>query len=145
MMLESIEKIIRSNDLAVLATCVDNRPHCSLMAYVPHEDCRIVYMLTNKDSRKFRNISANSKVSLMVDNRLDDQVSRPDIKALTIGGTCSPAALEDQERIKKFLLQSHPQLETLSRLENTIAIEVRAESFLLLDGVNEAFFIDISR
>lgn len=144
-MLETIEKIIRSNDLAVLATCVDNKPHCSLMAYVPHEDCRTIYMLTNKESRKFRNISANSKVSLMVDNRLDDQVSRPAIKALTIGGTCAPAAQEEQERIKKLMLQKHPQLETLSSLENTIAIEVRSESFLLLDGVNEAFFIDISR
>jgi nitroimidazol reductase NimA-like FMN-containing flavoprotein (pyridoxamine 5'-phosphate oxidase superfamily) len=143
-MLETIEKIIRANDLAVLATCAENQPHCSLMAYVPNNDCRTIYMLTQKDSRKFRNISANARVSLMVDTRFDDQKSRPTIKALTISGTCKPSAQSMQKQLKDLLAQNHPQLKTLSAQKDAIVLEITIKSFLLLDGIDNAFFMELS-
>ncbi len=144
-MLESIQEIIRTNNLAVLATCAENQPHCSLMAYASLDDFRLIYMMTQKDSRKFRNISANPRVSLMVDTRLDNPENRPSIKALTIGGICRPAAQIDQARLKDLLLQSHPQLKNLSAQQDAVVMEITAESFLLLDGVDNAFFVDLSR
>ncbi len=144
-MLETIKKIILNNDLAVLATCADNQPRCSLMAYVPGEDCRILYMLTQRDSLKFRNISANSRVSLMVDTRIDNPGSRQSINALTITGECRPSPGSAQNRLKELLLQKHPQLKTLAAKQDAIVMEITPESFLLLDGVNDAFFVELYR
>jgi nitroimidazol reductase NimA-like FMN-containing flavoprotein (pyridoxamine 5'-phosphate oxidase superfamily) len=143
-MLESIQEIIRTNNLAVLATCAENQPHCSLMAYISLEEQELIYMLTQKDSRKFRNISANPKVSLMVDTRLDNPEKRTSIKALTINGTCRPAEQTGQNHLKDLLLKRHPQLKALTDHQDAVVIEIKAESFLLLDGVNNAFFMDIS-
>jgi len=139
-----MREIIRANDLGVLATCADHQPHSSLMAYVPHEDCRTIYMLTQRDSRKFRNISANPRVSLMVDTRLDSPESRPAIKALTISGTCSPSPQSMQKQFKHLLVQNHPQLETMAAQEDSIVMEITIESILLLDGIDNAYFVELS-
>lgn len=143
-MLESIQEIIRTNNLAVLATCAENQPHCSLMAYIFLEEQGLIYMMTQKDSRKFRNISANPRVSLMVDTRLDNPEKRTSIKALTINGTCRPAEQTGQNHLKDLLLKRHPQLKVLTDHQDVVVIEIKVGSFLLLDGVNNALFMDIS-
>ena len=142
--LETMQEILCANDLAVLATCAENQPHCSLMAYVPNEDCRTIYMLTQRDSRKFRNISANPRVSLMVDTRLDSPESRTAIKALTISGTCSPCPQSMQKQFKQLLVQKHSQLKTLSAQKDAIVLEITIKSFLLLDGIDNAYFVELS-
>lgn len=143
-MLEIIKDFIVNNDLAVLATSAENMPHCSLMAYVADDDGRKIYMLTRKDSRKFRNIKANPKVCLMVDTRANHGGARAKIKALTISGTCSSVSLSDQGRLLDRLLHTHPQLEILAQHKDAVVMEVAAESFLFLDGVNDAFFVDLT-
>lgn len=144
-MLETIKEIIRSNNLAVLATCAGKKPHCSLMAYVPSRDCLTIHMLTRKDSRKFRNISANPEVSLMVDTRAGNPGGRQSIKALTISGTCLPVPSSEQDSLLDLLLRTHPQLEILAEQSDAVVMEVAAASFLLLDGVNDAFFVDLTQ
>ena len=142
-MLETIRDIISASDLAVLATCADNQPHCSLMAYAVHNDSSIL-MLTRRETRKFKNISANPRVSVMVDTRLESSEQRFAIKALTINGVCSPCSKHEQKRLKDLLVVQHPQLKELAALEDSVVVEVKADSFLLLDGVSNAFFLDLS-
>ncbi|MFP4236952.1 MAG: pyridoxamine 5'-phosphate oxidase family protein [Desulfonatronovibrio sp.] len=144
-MLEMIKHIIMNNDLAVLATSAENKPYCSLMAYVAGDDGRKIYMLTRKDSRKFRNIKTNPKVCLMVDTRANHNKDRAKVKALTISGTCCPVSASDQSALLDQLLYTHPQLKTLARYRDAVVMEVAAESFLLLDGVNDAFFMDLTQ
>ena len=143
-MMEKAHGIILSSDLAVLATCAENQPHCSLMAYVSSEDCRKLYMMTLRDSRKFRNISANPGVSVMVDTRMDNPGRRESIMALTIGGTCRPAPQSIQAELMELLLHRHPQLQGLGSQKDTVVMEIAVHSFLLLDGVNDAWFQNVS-
>ncbi|MFO7727420.1 MAG: pyridoxamine 5'-phosphate oxidase family protein [Desulfonatronovibrio sp.] len=144
-MLKTIKEIIRANDLAVLATSAENTPYCSLMAYVSGDGGLKIYMLTRKDSRKFRNINANPQVCLMVDTRADKQGDRQSIKALTISGTCFPAHSSEQDPLLDLLIRTHPQLKTLAEYSDAVVMQVAAESFLLLDGVNDAFFVDLTQ
>ncbi len=46
-----------------------NEPHCSLMSYAVNEDCREIYMMTFRSTRKYENLLSNPVVSLLVDNR----------------------------------------------------------------------------
>lgn len=140
-MIETIHKIIQDYDLAVLATSADNMPHCSLMAYAADNECARLYMLTRRDSQKFRNISTNPLVSIMVDTRLDSQ-ERDSIKALTISGVCAEA--HDQQGLKKMLVHKHPQLASLAGQQDALVLEIHIKSFLLLDGVEKAIFIEVS-
>ncbi|EFI35684.1 pyridoxamine 5'-phosphate oxidase-related FMN-binding protein [Desulfonatronospira thiodismutans ASO3-1] len=141
-MLETIKEIIHQNDLAVLATSHEDRPHCSLMAYVPDSDCTRIYLLTLKDSRKFANISRNPYVSLLVDTR-DPHEPRKDYKALTISGTCAPADTTEQEKLRQDMVKQHPQLKELADKPDCVLLVVNINSFLLLDGVSTAHYIEL--
>lgn len=137
---EKIIGIIRSNDLAVLATSFQDRPHCSLMAYATDEQCRNIYMLTRQDSRKYKNIKANHLVSVMIDTRVQS-LDRKNIQALTISGEYIPVPEREQKSLMDIIVKKHPQLKTLSALPDVIVIKIQIESFLLLDGVNDAYYI----
>ncbi|WP_045214784.1 pyridoxamine 5'-phosphate oxidase family protein [Desulfonatronovibrio magnus] len=140
-MQDIILKIMKQNDLAVLTTSTENQPHCSLMAFICDDKGHNIFMLTQKDSSKFRNISANPKVAVMIDTRTQSP-DRSSIKALTVKGTCSPAQSIDQDTLKEQLLKQHPQLQGLAAQRDAIILQIKAESFLLLDGVSDAYFME---
>ncbi|WP_291319514.1 pyridoxamine 5'-phosphate oxidase family protein [Desulfonatronospira sp.] len=139
-MLETIKEMIRRNDLAVLATSHEDRPHCSLMAYMPDSDCTRIYLLTLKDSRKFANISRNPWVSLLVDTR-DPREPRKYFRALTISGTCAPADSWEQDNLIQVMVHRHPQLKEFVQNPDRVLLVVNINSFLLLDGVSNAHYI----
>ncbi len=141
-MLEKIREIIRENDLAVLATSHEDKPHCSLMAYIPDRECSRIYLLTLKDSRKFANISRNPYVSLLIDTR-NSHGPREAFKSLTISGTCAPADSLEQENLKQDMVKRHPQVKELADKPDCVLLVVNINSFLLLDGVSTAHYIDL--
>jgi len=137
-MLATMQEMLRSHDLCVLATAAENRPHCSLMAYVCDDAARYVYMVTYRHSLKFRNLQDNPAVSLLVDTRGGGGA---EIKALTAAGVYEP--LQDPaaiEAARSRLLAAHPRLEVFLKSDGAEIIAVRLSSFLLLDGLTEAAF-----
>lgn len=139
-MREQMTAMVKENDICVLATAGDNRPHCSLMAYVAAQTGESLYMATPRHSRKFKNLSRNPAVSLLIDTRAKHP--REKTKALTVSGVCTPLADPTERRdAAERLLAAHPQLATLFEDPDVAILCVKAESFLLLDGVSEARFL----
>ncbi len=137
-MLAEMKQLLRGKTLCVLATLAGGKPHCSLMAYVANKDGTEIYMATHRSTRKFRNITDNPAVSILIDTR---EEALPHLaRALTVGGTC--IRIEDDVRkqlVRNQLLAAHPHLEDfLSHQENEM-LRVRIESFLLLKGLTEAY------
>lgn len=145
-MMERMKSLLKEEDMCVLATCSDNRPHCSLMGYVTDEDAENLYLVTLKDSRKYRNIVENPHVSLLVDTRREiPEVGRAGVKALTVHGTCRPLPPEEGRLILDRLARRHPQLSALTRDPSAVVLEVKVEGLLLLDGVARAHYRSVDR
>jgi len=66
-MLEKMKNIVRGNDLCVLATVFEGKPHCSLMYYISDEEGHEIYMVSNKQTKKYANLIENPTVSLPID------------------------------------------------------------------------------
>jgi len=45
-MIDKMKKIVMDEKYCVLATAMDNKPYCSLMAYAVEDDCSKIYMVT---------------------------------------------------------------------------------------------------
>lgn len=85
--LETIHSLIRTNDVCVLSTVFEGKPHCSLMSYVVDDECREFYMITRPGSMKYRNLEQNGSVSLLIDSREQEPDGRREgIRALTVSG-----------------------------------------------------------
>lgn len=136
-MLAEMKQLVKEKNMCVLATIADNKPYCSLMAYAPSEDCTEIYMATRRSTRKFKNLSENPAVSLMIDNR--EEIPRSEARALTVEGTCTCIEDASQKQLARTrLLSRHPYLkEFLSHIDNEMLC-VRIRSLLLLKGLSEA-------
>jgi nitroimidazol reductase NimA-like FMN-containing flavoprotein (pyridoxamine 5'-phosphate oxidase superfamily) len=55
-MLEEIKALAREKNSCVLATIVDRKPYCSLMAYVTHTACTEIYMVTQRQKKIWRHL-----------------------------------------------------------------------------------------
>jgi len=145
-MLDKMKTLVKEKDICVLATASGNKPHCSLMAYATDDECSELYMVTNRDTRKYRNLVQNSTVSLLIDTRDEVQYSgRLKAKALTVEGEFELI----EEAAKKALVRDrlrakHPHLEELISHPDSEVFSIRVTSFLLLEGPTDAYFEKIS-
>jgi nitroimidazol reductase NimA-like FMN-containing flavoprotein (pyridoxamine 5'-phosphate oxidase superfamily) len=141
-MLDKIKALVREKDICVLATTSADKPHCSLMAYVTEEDCREIYMVTHRQSRKYENLIKNPSVSLLIDTREEHLGSRrSDAKALTVSGTFGKIDDENKRtQVRSNLLAKHPHVKEFLNHPDAEIFCIRVESFLLLDGLTDAYY-----
>ncbi len=143
-MLQKMKALLRENSLCVLATSLDDKPHCSLMAYITDDRAVKLYMVTLNTSRKYRNIMRNPRVSLLVDSRIDDKSGAGSIKALTVSGTCSVVRDKpDKDSILARMEQSVPSIREIMIHPDAEVISIQVESLLLLEGPAQAHFIEV--
>jgi len=145
MMLEKMKDLVRSQNVCVLATASGNQPHCSLMSYTTDADCREMYMVTFRKTKKYRNLKDNPAVSLLIDTREEDRgEKRRQARALTVNGLFEE--VKDQKKrdmIRALLLERHPHLDILAEDPDAEFFTVRIKSLQLLEGVAEASFATV--
>jgi nitroimidazol reductase NimA-like FMN-containing flavoprotein (pyridoxamine 5'-phosphate oxidase superfamily) len=138
-MLAEMKALAREKNICVLATVAGRKPHCSLMAYVTNENCTEMYLVTHKNTNKYKNLMENPSVSLLIDTR---EISpRSKAKALTVEGEC--AAIESEKKrntVQAMLLAVHPHLAEFINHSEAEILCVQIRSFLLLNGLQEAHF-----
>jgi nitroimidazol reductase NimA-like FMN-containing flavoprotein (pyridoxamine 5'-phosphate oxidase superfamily) len=143
MILEDMKALAREKNICVLATITNNKPYCSLMAYVTNKACSEIYMVTHRQTQKFQNLVANPAVSLLIDTR--DTLPRTAARAMTVEGIYQKIADPDKEqKVRRKLLSAHPHLTGFMGHPEAEVIQIKIKSFLLLDGLSRASFEDLS-
>jgi len=144
-MIDKIKDLIEQKDSCVMATVSGEDPHCSLMSYVTNEDCREIYMISLRGTKKYRNMINNSSVSLLIDTREDDVGrKRENINALTVRGTFQN--IGDEAKKRRFfdkLLKRHPHLKGFADSDELEVFQVNVKSVELLEGLSNAYFEEL--
>jgi nitroimidazol reductase NimA-like FMN-containing flavoprotein (pyridoxamine 5'-phosphate oxidase superfamily) len=142
MMLKEMKALAKEKNICVLATVIGDRPYCSLMAYVTDENCEEIYMVTLRNTQKYKNLTENPAVSLLIDTR--EKSPRSEAKALTVAGEYSK--IESEEKRKKVqtrLLAVHPHLTDFMNHPEAEILCIEISSFLMLKGLQDAHFESI--
>jgi len=98
---ERLHEILASQRLGVLATESGGLPHCSLVAIAETADLKQLLFCTSRETRKYRNLKANPRVSVLVDTRSNKESDVRDALAVSAVG-------------EAFEIESPPQLQTLT-------------------------------
>ena len=144
-MIEKMKRLVRENSTCVLATALDNRPHCSLMSYAVDPLCTTIYMVTHKETKKYRNLQQNPNVSLLIDTRAKDRPAESlPVMALTVTGILkSPMDSEEGVLARGLLLDRHPPLREFLQDTGAEIFAVTIRSFQLLEGIKDASFFSV--
>ena len=142
---ETIRQMLHDQDMCVLATAAGDMPHTSLMAYVCDDGCTRMYMVTHRETKKYHNLQQNSRVSVMVDTRMNHgALQRRQIQALTVNGTISFFSHDDRaEQIRERFVARHVHLADFACDESAVFFEVKVESFQLLSSVSDAVYLEV--
>ena len=141
-MLEKMKDIVKGNDLCVLATVSEGKPNCSLMSYISDDEGQEIYLISQKQTKKYFNLMENPTVSLLIDTREEGKGQRRIyIKALTISGefqTINDPGKKDLLRSR--FLKRHPHLTDFLNDSGAELFSIKIKSYQLLNGVKDAFF-----
>jgi nitroimidazol reductase NimA-like FMN-containing flavoprotein (pyridoxamine 5'-phosphate oxidase superfamily) len=134
--------MVKKKDMAVLATVSEGKPHCSLMAYLCNDKCTEIYMVTYRNTQKYKNLARNPAVSILIDTRDEGLLpDRRDVKALTITGQYQP--LKDPKKeaaVRQRMLERHPHLREILQHEDGEILIIKITSFLFLNGPTDTHF-----
>jgi nitroimidazol reductase NimA-like FMN-containing flavoprotein (pyridoxamine 5'-phosphate oxidase superfamily) len=125
-------ELFATQPLAVLSTDSDRCPYASLVAFAARADLRRLYFATTRDTRKYANLRANSRVALLVDNRsnrIDDFTSAV---AVTVLGDSRELTGTERADAERLYLTRHPHLQEFVSSPSCALVEVTVSSLYLV-------------
>jgi heme iron utilization protein len=110
---------------AVLATDAQGQPYTSLVAYALTPDGKGILFATPRSTRKYRNILANSRVSLLIDTRSNTDRAYMGAESVTILGKARPMRKgPKRDTLAEVFIRKHPRLFEFVRSPETALIYV---------------------
>ena len=129
---QSIESLLRSQHLGVLATQGNEYPYCTLVAYAISEDLREIIFATLRDTRKYRNIKKTPSVSLLIDSRTNQVNDFKDVEALTAVGSAEEISDELKSGYLRSYLEKHPSLEEFAKAPDCALMKIQVAKYILV-------------
>lgn len=132
LMRDQISTLLSEQPLAVLSTQRNGQPYSSLMAFAHTDDLGEIVVATGKSTRKHQNIKMDSRVSLLVDNRSNNEEDFHSAAALTILGVAKTIEQAERPAYERIYLERHPYLQKFLSSPATSFIKIEVRHYLLV-------------
>ena len=127
-----LQELFATQNLAVLATDHNGQPYASLVAFAINADLRELFFATTRDTRKFANLQANPRVSLLIDNRANQVTDFSAAVAVTVLGSSAELTGPARRAGTALYLAKHPHLAEFVAAPSCALIRVQVQSFFLV-------------
>lgn len=132
-----IRELLESQRLAVLSTQMSGRPYSNLIAFAASGDLKDIVFATPRASRKYANLMADPRLSLLIDNRSNQEADFGKASAVTVLGTATEALYSDREKYLRLYLQKHPYLKEFVTAPSCGLMLVKVEEFIVVTRFQE--------
>ena len=139
---ERLGALFAAQRLAVFATATDGAPYCSLVAFAATDDLRHLLLATRRDSRKYRYLAANPRVSLLVDSRTHRPAGLHDATAVTAIGAAAEAPADRADAWAGLLVARHDELAEFLADSGCALIAVVVERYLVVSRFEDVIELD---
>lgn len=129
---KDLRKLLRSQLLAVLATQNQAQPYASLVAFASSDDLKSLYFATNRSTRKYANLSGDSLVAMLVDNRSNKASDFRWAMAATAIGTAEEAHPRERLRALDRYLEKHPHLSDFVHSPSCAFCKIRVRTIFVV-------------
>ena len=131
---EAIESILRDRRSGVLATCLNDVPLCSQMAFAVSEDLHSLIMITPRNTTKFDNMAANPNVSFLVSTVRNAPSDSGEAMALTVEAAADELTGEARDRAAALFSLKHPDLAEFAAASGSAVMKLMVRSYTLVDN-----------
>ncbi|MHA1949503.1 MAG: pyridoxamine 5'-phosphate oxidase family protein [Candidatus Thorarchaeota archaeon] len=138
-----IDKVLNSQRIAVLGTSKDGEPYSCLVGFALTEDLKELVFATMRERLKYRQMEANPRVTLMIDDRDVQNSDFNDTTSLTIVGSATDITGSDRERYASLLLKQHPVLTEFVRAPDCAVMRVSVDKIYVVSEFESVVKIGI--
>jgi nitroimidazol reductase NimA-like FMN-containing flavoprotein (pyridoxamine 5'-phosphate oxidase superfamily) len=134
----TLRELFQAQQLAVLATREDDgQPYASLMAFAASGDLRQLLLVTSRSTRKYANLSADPRVSLLIDSRSHQSSDVHEAVAVTVLGEAEEVIGAERDGLLANYLAKHPHLESFATSPSCALLRVWVRSYYLVSRFQE--------
>ena len=134
---EYIEGVLKTCRFAVLATEGNGQPHTSLIAITPFGSLRQLIFATYRNTIKYRNLTNNSKVAVLIEGEYVNIKGLKESVVLTIIGHTEEINIAENEAAFHTHLKWHPEMESFMLSSDCVLILVIAQSYQVVYGIDD--------
>ena len=138
---EYIEAVLKTSSFAVLATESNGQPHTSLIAITPFGNYRQIIFATYRNTLKYRNLSQNNKVAVLIESGVIDINGLKQSVVLTIIGHTEEINKAGNEATYQAHLKQHPEMESFMLSSDCVLFRVIAQSYQVVYGIDDISWI----
>jgi len=135
-----LRELFASQKFAALATEDGGKPHNCLVAFATTDDLRNLLFTTARDTSKYRNIVAESRVAILVDSRSNQDSDFRNAIAVTATGRAKEAKGKERDRLLVIYLAKYPQLAGFSNASENALVKVEIENYEIATFHNVRIF-----
>ncbi|MFX1440381.1 MAG: pyridoxamine 5'-phosphate oxidase family protein [Promethearchaeota archaeon] len=129
---EKLTQLFDSQLIAVLGTSSDDDPYTCLVGFEFTSDLRNVIFATMRNRLKYRQISSNPRVSLIIDNRKNAPSDFSHATSVTIVGTAIDTEEPERMRLADMLVEKHPFLTDFVKDSDCAIMKVMVEKMYIV-------------
>lgn len=134
---ELIKGLLNSQRLAVLATQDHGQPYSNLIAFAATEDMKHLVFATTRATRKYANLLADPRVSVLVDNRANRPSDFSRAAAITALGKAWELKGRERQHFLKLFLHKHPYLEEFVASPTCALLKVTVDKYIVVTRFQE--------
>ena len=134
---EIINKLLKSQKLAVLATKGKVYPYNTLVGYAFTDDLKLILFATMMHTRKYENIKNNPYVSFLIDSRKNYTSDFKNAVALTITGKAVTIKKVLKKKYKKLYLKRFPHLGDFISDPDTSIVAIKVDRYIFVQNFRE--------
>jgi general stress protein 26 len=124
-----LRELFTSQKFAALATEDGGKPHNCLVAFATTDDLRNLLFTTSRNTSKYRNIVAESRVAILVDSRSNQDSDFSKAIAVTATGKAKEAKGKERDRLLDIYLAKHPQLANFANVSENALVKVEIDNY----------------
>ncbi len=134
-----------SQKLAVVATQSGGQPYASLVAFVTSDDLRHVFFVTARTTRKFANLTKDSRVAVLINSSANKESDFHDAVSVTVTGSAEEIGDAERDHVLSLYLSKHPYLEDFAQAPSCAVIKVTTKSYYMVKNFQNVMELHIDR
>ncbi len=127
-----IDKVLESQSIAVLGTSKNDEPYSCLVGFAVSDDLRELVFATMRQRLKYKNMIANPRVTLMIDDRDAKASDFNETTSITIVGSAKDVMGSDRQKYASMLLARQPALTEFVKSEDCAVMRVTIDKIYVV-------------
>jgi len=142
---KQIQELFIHQKLAVLSTHNSGQPYASLIAFVGRDNLKEIFFVTPRTTRKFANLSADSRVAILINSSLNVDSDFHEAVSVTALGNAREIHGAEKDEFIRLYLTKHPYLEAFATSPTCAVVGVSITRYVMVKNFQHVMELQIDQ